>query len=375
MVLFINNGWYYAGLSGGDLHVIEVAAHWARRREVGIAMPAWAYRLQSERLKDVRLVPTDGRFERKPPKSLPALCLRYVTRSLKTCRLAGEVVIAGSHYPYDLLPAIFINQMRGRPYLVYVFHLAHRFRSKGIRSRLVGLWERAALRLMRSAAVIFVDNAALRDELLEAKLDPARIVITWNAGAMSESAINEQRRADEVVFCGRITDTKGWRDLLTVAESLRLNCPGVILRVLGDGDRRRDLEEQVLKRGLSDVVRTEGYVSDEDKLRALQRAAAFAAPSREEGWGIAVSEALDAGAPVICYDLPVYHEVHGAQRLHLVPRFDADRFAQAVVAVVHGFTASGGLEETTAERPAISKSWSEIASHEAGMIDGLVLMR
>jgi glycosyltransferase involved in cell wall biosynthesis len=37
----------------------------------------------------------------------------------------------------------------------------------------------------------------------------------------------------------------------------------------------------------------------------------FLFPSRFEGWGLAVGEALACGLPVVCYDLPALREIFG----------------------------------------------------------------
>lgn len=191
---------------------------------------------------------------------------------------------------------------------------------------------------------------------------------------MGMVARTDERRRDEVVFLGRISDTKGWKDLITVAERLRDACPGVLLRVLGEGERRTDLEREATKRGLGEVIRTEGFVSEEVKWSALHRAAAFVAPSSEEGWGIAVSEAIEAGAEVVCYDLPVYREVHAQAHLHFIPLGDVDRFADCVVELVQGLsTASVASSRVSSPLESPTKTWGDVAKHELELVDTLHL--
>jgi len=57
------------------------------------------------------------------------------------------------------------------------------------------------------------------------------------------------------------------------------------------------------------------------------------APSHEEGWGIAVCEAMAAGLPVIAYDLPAYRKIYNGAYVS-VPCFDHDRFARLIVDVL-----------------------------------------
>jgi glycosyltransferase involved in cell wall biosynthesis len=367
--VFINNGWYLPALSGGDLHVMEVAAHWAQVRRVGIAMPEWAYRLHARRLHRVGLFDT-GRFEGSPPWTFAGVCLRWTLRTVRIPRVRPGVVVAASHYPYDLLPGIALARRGHCPLMVYVHHLPSVLRKKAQGGRLVATWEPLAIRLLRLATlVVVIDNHEIRRELMARGIPADRIQPTWNGTGSPPTGPAAQRRKDEVVYCGRITDSKGWQDLLIIGERLRHACPGTVLRVLGDGERRRHLERAVVERGLGDVVRIEGFVDDETKWRALQRAAAFVSPSREEGWGIAVSEALAAGAEVVAYDLPAYEVFKGNGRLDLAPVGEVESLAQRLVEAVRH------RSRPAIKAPPALKSWDAIARHELQLAEGLMKIR
>jgi glycosyltransferase involved in cell wall biosynthesis len=370
LTLFINNGWYLQALSGGDLHVMEVAARWAQVRDVGIAMPGWAYRLHAQRLHGVRLFDT-GRFDGTPPWPFAGVCVRWALRTMTVPDVRPTLVVAASQYPYDLIPALAVARRSDCPLMVYVFHLPSVLRRVGDGGRLVSLWEPLAIRLLRRATVVLVDNADVRHELTRRGVAAQRIHPTWNATMAPPLGTDERRRPDEVVYCGRITDSKGWKDLLAVGERLRRECPGSVLRILGDGDRRRHLERAIADHHLEQVIRTEGFVDDEAKWRALRRAAAFISPSREEGWGIAVAEAVDAGAEVVCYDLPVYQEVHRGQRLHLAPVGDVDALGQRLIAVLRGQYESSAEIRRDRLAGAGLRTWNEIAGEELRLAQGL----
>jgi glycosyltransferase involved in cell wall biosynthesis len=61
----------------------------------------------------------------------------------------------------------------------------------------------------------------------------------------------------------------------------------------------------------------------------LRRAAILVAPSRAEGFGLPVAEAMAVGTPVICSDAPALVEVAAGAAV-VVPRDDADALADAV---------------------------------------------
>jgi glycosyltransferase involved in cell wall biosynthesis len=82
-------------------------------------------------------------------------------------------------------------------------------------------------------------------------------------------------------------------------------------------------------RRLGDRVRTIGRVGD-DHLRGVYRGAdVFALPSRHEGFGIPVLEAMAQGTPVIASDIAALREVAG-DTARLVAADDADAWAGAL---------------------------------------------
>jgi glycosyltransferase involved in cell wall biosynthesis len=76
-----------------------------------------------------------------------------------------------------------------------------------------------------------------------------------------------------------------------------------------------------------------GRVDDEDLSAILRRASVLAVPSRAEGFGLPVLEAMAVGTPVVHTDVPALVEVAGGTGL-VVPKGDADALASALSEVV-----------------------------------------
>jgi glycosyltransferase involved in cell wall biosynthesis len=79
-------------------------------------------------------------------------------------------------------------------------------------------------------------------------------------------------------------------------------------------------------------VRVLGRIPDPDLAVVLHGAAALAAPSRAEGFGLPVLEAMAAGVPVVTSDAPALVEVGGGAAA-VVPRDDPDALAAALASV------------------------------------------
>jgi glycosyltransferase involved in cell wall biosynthesis len=71
-------------------------------------------------------------------------------------------------------------------------------------------------------------------------------------------------------------------------------------------------------------------VSDEEYEQLLSSAHALVTASKSEGFGLPVIEAMQLGVPVICSDLPIFHEVAGKSALFFAPDNQTE-FAKQVV--------------------------------------------
>ncbi|MED5446721.1 MAG: glycosyltransferase family 4 protein [Planctomycetota bacterium] len=157
--------------------------------------------------------------------------------------------------------------------------------------------------------------------------NPARRPETGSTNASPEWA-----PADRPVLLGmgRLHLQKGFDRLLPIFARLRSSHPNWHLVLLGEGDERARLETQVRDLGLQQHVSLPGWVADVEG--ALSRSDLFVLPSRYEGFGNVVAEALACGVPVVTMDCPsgpgeiVRAGVDGL----IVPAEDTARLEQAL---------------------------------------------
>lgn len=103
-----------------------------------------------------------------------------------------------------------------------------------------------------------------------------------------------------------------------------------------------------------------GRLSDADLAAVLDGAAAFAAPSRSEGFGLPVLEAMAAAVPVVCSDAPALVELVAGAAI-VVPRQDPVALADALAQVLQDRALATDLALRGQQRSS-AFSWPEAAN-------------
>ncbi len=107
-----------------------------------------------------------------------------------------------------------------------------------------------------------------------------------------------------IILVGRLKKRKHVGEFLDVLAEVRTRVPEsvrVAVRIVGQGPRRADLEQQVAELGLQDWVSFLGHREPSDIRALLHESDLFVASSRQESFGIAALEARSAGLAVLGY--------------------------------------------------------------------------
>ncbi|HVT45414.1 MAG TPA: asparagine synthase (glutamine-hydrolyzing) [Thermoanaerobaculia bacterium] len=92
---------------------------------------------------------------------------------------------------------------------------------------------------------------------------------------------------------------KGFDEVLDVLPRLAVKIPDVVYLACGDGADRERLQRKAETLGVSERVVFTGNVPEEEKADHYRLADVFAMPSRGEGFGFVLLEAMACGVPVI----------------------------------------------------------------------------
>jgi len=116
------------------------------------------------------------------------------------------------------------------------------------------------------------------------------------------------------------------------------------LVLVGDFRRRPELRERVVALGVEKQTEFPGVVSDERLIELYQQAALFVFPSRYEGFGLPVLEAMACGCPVISSNASSLPEVTGDAAL-LVDPMDMEGLAKKMNRVLSDQTLSDDMRK------------------------------
>lgn len=164
-----------------------------------------------------------------------------------------------------------------------------------------------------------------------------------------------------ILFLSRLHYKKGLDYLAEAFALVAKEHPGAHLVIAGpDGGAQGDLEKQVAKLKLTDRVHIVGPLYGADKFAALVDAACFCLPSRQEGFSVAITEALACGVPVVISDACHFPEVQEGGAGFVAP-LEPPRIAEALLRVINDEPLRASMGQAGAALVRKRYTWPKIA--------------
>lgn len=120
------------------------------------------------------------------------------------------------------------------------------------------------------------------------------------------------------LYVGNAYPHKNLERLLEAFKSLESKVYSLVL-VGGEDYFYKKLKEKVEEMGLKNEVMFYGPATREELGKLYKNAIALIFPSLMEGFGLPGLEAMANGCPVVCSDIPVFHEIYGEAALYFNP--------------------------------------------------------
>jgi glycosyltransferase involved in cell wall biosynthesis len=215
--------------------------------------------------------------------------------------------------PFDVLrahslrfigPAALMARRRYRldvPIVVHHHHLDAGWLNPHIERRVIEWSDRT----------ITVSEFSRRQLIDDLGIAPERIDVVANgvderfAPGVDSSTLRERyglRGRQVVLFLGGLKTRKNLPFLLDVWQRVATMRPTATLMIAGAGPAAGDLQKRAKQLDLAGRVVFAGRVSEPEKVRYYNLADLFVFPSKLEGFGLAVGEAMSCGLPVVTSD-------------------------------------------------------------------------
>lgn len=365
----------FTALTGGDRHFIEIAKRWQGidRAEVTLVIPKFAEEICNK----------EGLYANCiiiPPNAIEKLgiALTYILRTIfaliKIPKFEKETIVysASDSLP-DVFPSLIVKMLnRNAGWIACSFHLVpHYSKRQGsrIRNILSFYAQRFSICIMRFADLVVVDNSILKNELENMGMSGKRIFVS--SMGVDKGYIDGIEKGNclyDGCFVGRLHPAKGIFDLVNIWNEVVKKKKESRLVIIGKGDKDivEELNGKINDFGLGKNIDLLGFLSNQDMFKVIKRSRIFVFPSHEEGWGIAIAEAMAAGLPVITYDLPALKEVfpRGTVKIELGNILN---FAEEIISLLGN---KERYEELQKEAIGIAAShdWDSVADKELGEI-------
>lgn len=132
-----------------------------------------------------------------------------------------------------------------------------------------------------------------------------------------------------IVTVGRLEWQKGYDLAVNIAEKLRENQVAFVWYCLGDGTLKNEIQNKIDNAGLHDKMILVGRT--DNPYPYIKKADLYVQPSRHEGFGLAIAEALFLKKIVIATNLEcIAEQIENGENGMLVP-YDAKAFCQAIM--------------------------------------------
>ena len=147
-----------------------------------------------------------------------------------------------------------------------------------------------------------------------------------------ETRIPEMPLENQAIAVGRLHPVKGFLRLIRLWKQV-YEKTGTVLKIVGGGEQKEELEKEIAAQGLENGVVLTGAMEHDDVLAEMKKSAFYVMTSYSEGLPFVVIEAMAQGVPAIAYDVRVGPRaiIEDGKSGFLIPEDDEAAFAEKAV--------------------------------------------
>lgn len=179
-----------------------------------------------------------------------------------------------------------------------------------------------------------------------------------------------------VLFVGSLSVRKNLAFLLSFFPDVLRLVPDAYLVIVGDGEERARLEHQAKDLGIASNVHFSGFLSEDVKIRWLNTCDVFVSPSKLEGFGMNVAEAMACCKPVVVSNVGSLPEiVEDNVTGYVIPLDDRRGFVRAIVQLLDDPPLCRKMGQAGERRVRERFRWEQAAAEIKGIYEEVIARR
>jgi glycosyltransferase involved in cell wall biosynthesis len=176
------------------------------------------------------------------------------------------------------------------------------------------------------------------------------------------------------VFIGRMMVEKGIFDLIPIWKHVvEKKCDARLAVIGAESKLKEQWLSEVRRANLEKNIVYLGSIKDDERVYGLLKSAkVFVFPSHIEGFCIVVGEAMVAGLPVVCWDIPALREVYGkSTAVKFLPKGRFEDFSQEICRLLTDEKYRLSVGDAGRLYP-LRFSWSNVARRQLKILESIV---
>lgn len=328
IIAFLNS--YTIGISGGDILLIQTLKR-INRKDIYVVTSQLGKKLcQEYNLKAIyKITSYESEFK--------YVFNTYLVRTIRAIFLnikpnKNDLLYVSSDAPPDVIPAFFLKLRNSQTrWLQRIYHIVPQERI------LSSFIQRFSFFIFKKFAdKIIIPTHFLKKKLLKLGFERKKInIIRPTIDLDTMAHVRPAKRQFSAVFMGRLHPSKGIYELPQIWEGILAKLPQAKLAIIGTGQSQyiNKLKKIIIQHGLKKNISLLGFLDDKSALAILKASKIFVFPSHEEGFSLAIAQALACQKPVIAYNLNVYEEIFG-KTIFTIPKYDINTFSKKIISIL-----------------------------------------
>lgn len=247
-----------------------------------------------------------------------------------------DIIFSSSDFFPDVLPAYFHTKKNfNQKWYQCVFHFYPPWlkREGSVLRSFFGFYlQKLSLNLIKKSNKVIVINNIVKNKLInEYHFKSKKIEIIYPSIDLKiEKRKNPKRPI--AIFLGRLVPSKGVFDIPFIWKIVTKNIPDAKIYIIGKGENKikNKIKKIIKKEGLQKKVILKGFLNDQQLKNYFKKSKLFILPSREEGFGIVILQAMQFGLDIVVWNLPILKDLF-SDSLHFINRFKYNKYADKVI--------------------------------------------